>query len=90
MGGENPLEEGMETQPSILAWRIPWTEVLGRLQSTVEKSQTRLKQLSTHTEKERLRKQSRRLSKRKKEYTVRKDGQTTSNVLRAQQRQETR
>ena len=90
MGGENPLEEGMETQPSILAWRIPWTEVLGRLQSTVEKSQTRLKQLSMHTEKERLRKQSRRLSKRKKEYIVRKDGQTTSNVLRAQQRQETR
>ena len=34
LGGENPLEEGMETQPSILAWRIPWTEVLGRLQST--------------------------------------------------------
>ena len=75
MGGENSLEEGMETQPSILAWRIPCTEVLGRLQSTVEKSQTRLKQLSTHTEKERLRKQSRRLSKRKKEYIARKDGQ---------------
>jgi len=53
MGGENSLEEGMETQPSILAWRIPWTEVLGRLQSTVEKSQTRLKQLSTHTKRKR-------------------------------------
>ena len=53
MGGENPLEEGMETHPSILAWRIPWTEELGGLQSTVEKSQTRLKQLSTHTRRKR-------------------------------------
>ena len=30
---ENPLEEGMATHPSILAWRIPWTEELGGLQS---------------------------------------------------------
>ena len=28
-----PLEEGMETLSSILAWRIPWTEEPGRLQS---------------------------------------------------------
>ena len=28
------LEEGMATQSSILAWRIPWTEQLGGLQST--------------------------------------------------------
>ena len=27
---ENPLEEGMETHSSILAWRVPWTEELGR------------------------------------------------------------
>jgi len=33
LGGEDPLEEGMETHSSILAWRIPWTEKLGRLQS---------------------------------------------------------
>ena len=26
LGWENPLEEGMETHSSILAWRIPWTE----------------------------------------------------------------
>ena len=26
MGGEDPLEEGMATRSSILAWRIPWTE----------------------------------------------------------------
>ena len=33
LGQENPLEEGMVTQSSILAWRIPWTEEPGRLQS---------------------------------------------------------
>ena len=27
----DPLEEGMATHPSILAWRIPWTEEPGRL-----------------------------------------------------------
>ena len=34
MGGEDPLEKEMETHSSILAWRIPWTEEPGRLQST--------------------------------------------------------
>ena len=29
----DPLEEGMATHSNILAWRIPWTEELGRLQS---------------------------------------------------------
>ena len=33
LGWENPLEKGMATHPSILAWRIPWTEELGGLQS---------------------------------------------------------
>ena len=33
-GGENTLKEGMATHSSILAWRIPWTEEPGRLQST--------------------------------------------------------
>ena len=31
---EDPLEEKMATHYSILAWKIPWTEELGRLQST--------------------------------------------------------
>ena len=31
--GKIPLEKGMATHSSILAWRIPWTEELGRLQS---------------------------------------------------------
>ena len=32
LGLENPLEKGMETHSSILAWRIPWTEEPGGLQ----------------------------------------------------------
>ena len=34
LGQEDPLEEGMTTQSSILAWRIPWTEEPDRLQRT--------------------------------------------------------
>ena len=33
LGGEDPLEEGTATHSSILAWRIPWTEESGGLQS---------------------------------------------------------
>ena len=33
LGQEDPLEKGMATQSSILAWRIPWTEEPGGLQS---------------------------------------------------------
>ena len=32
-GPEGPLEEGMTTHSNILAWRIPWIEELGGLQS---------------------------------------------------------
>ena len=34
LGWEDPLEKGMATHSNILAWRIPWTEDPGRLQST--------------------------------------------------------
>ena len=34
LGGEDPLEEGVATHSSVLAWRIPWTEEPGGLQST--------------------------------------------------------
>ena len=34
LGWEDPLEDGMATHFSILAWRIPWTEETGGLQST--------------------------------------------------------
>ena len=33
LGRENPLEKGMAIYSSILAWKIPWTEKPGRLQS---------------------------------------------------------
>ena len=34
LGLEDPLEKEMATHCNILAWRIPWTEELGKLQST--------------------------------------------------------
>jgi len=34
LGREDPLEQGMATHSSILAWRIPWTEESGGLQAT--------------------------------------------------------
>ena len=43
LGQEDPLEEGMATCSSILAWEIPWTEEPGGLQPTgSQKSQTPL------------------------------------------------
>ena len=35
LGWEDPLEKGMATHSSILAWRIPWTEKPGGLHFTV-------------------------------------------------------
>ena len=32
LGWEDPLEKGTAIHSSILAWRIPWTEEIGRLQ----------------------------------------------------------
>ena len=44
LGWEDPLEKEMATHSSILAWKIPWMEEPGRLQSVcgVAKSQTQL------------------------------------------------
>ena len=42
VGQEDPLEKGMATHSSILAWRIPWTEEPGGLQSMGSQSQTQL------------------------------------------------
>ena len=39
---EDPLEEGMATHSSILAWRIPWTEEPARLQSMDSENETGL------------------------------------------------
>ena len=38
LGQEDPWEKGMATHTSILAWRIPWTEEPGGLQSMVLQS----------------------------------------------------
>ena len=49
LGQEDPLEEGMATQSSLLVWRIPWTEEPGRLQSMrSQRVRHKLKQLSMH------------------------------------------
>ena len=42
LGGKDPLEKGMATHSSTLAWKVPWTEEPGRLQSMGSQSQTRL------------------------------------------------
>ena len=42
MGQEDPLEKGMATHSSILAWEIPWTEEPGGLQSMRSQSQMQL------------------------------------------------
>ena len=41
LGWEDPLEKGTATHSSILAWRIPWIEQPGRLQSMGPQVQTR-------------------------------------------------
>ena len=50
LGQEDPLEEGMETHSSTLAWRIACTEQPGGLYIVhkVAKNQTQLNRLSTH------------------------------------------
>ena len=45
---EDPLEEGMATHPSILAWRIPWTEEPGGLQSVGSQELDTTEWLSLH------------------------------------------
>ena len=42
LGQEGPLEKKMATHSSTIAWKIPWTEWPGRLQSTALQSRTRL------------------------------------------------
>ena len=44
LGQEDPLEKGMATHSSILAWKIPWVEEPGGLQRVTTE------QLSTHTQ----------------------------------------
>ena len=46
---EDPLEEGMATHSSILAWRIPWMEEPGGLRPWGRKQSDMTEQLSTST-----------------------------------------
>ena len=48
LGWEDPLEKEMATHSSILAWRIPWMEEPGRLQSAGSQSRTRLSDFTFH------------------------------------------
>ena len=50
LGQEDPLEKEMATHSSILAWRIPWTEELGGLQSTGRKESDTTERLHFHFE----------------------------------------
>ena len=50
LGREDPLEKGMATHTSILAWRIPWTEEPGGLQSMGLKELCTTERLKTYKE----------------------------------------
>ena len=47
LGQKDPLEKKMSAHSSVLAWRIPWTEEPGGLESVGLQSRTRLQQLNT-------------------------------------------
>ena len=49
LGQEDPLEKEMATHSSILAWRLPWTEEPGRLQSMGSQRVGHNKATITHT-----------------------------------------
>ena len=50
LGWEDALEKEMATHSSILAWKIPWTEERGKLQSIGSKESDTTKQVThTHT-----------------------------------------
>ena len=48
LGREDPLEKELATHSSILAWRLPWTEGPGRLQSTGSQESDTTERLNHH------------------------------------------
>ena len=50
LGREDPLEKGMATHSSILAWRIPWIEEPGNYSPQGHKESDVIEQLSTHAQ----------------------------------------
>ena len=51
LGWDDPLEKEMENHSRTLAWKTPWTEEPGRLQSEVTKSQTQLSNFTSNFKK---------------------------------------
>ena len=51
LGWEDPLVKGMATHSTILAWRIPWTEKPGELQSMGSQKVRHDYATNTHTDK---------------------------------------
>ena len=49
LGQEDPLEKEMATHSSMLAWKIPWTQEPGRLQSMGSQESDTTERLNTHT-----------------------------------------
>ena len=79
LGGEDALEEEMATHSSTLAWKIPWTEEPGRLQSMRLQSQTRLSNFTRQIEPGRLQSMgSQKNRTRLSDKTRQKKGLTTS------------
>ena len=54
LGWEDPLEKGMTTHSSILAWKIPWTEETGGLQSMGSQKLDATECMHAHTLTDRL------------------------------------
>ena len=50
LGQEDPLEKGMATHSNILAWRIPWTEEPGGLQSMGSQGDCATKRSAAHVD----------------------------------------
>ena len=63
------LEEGVATHSSILAWRIPWTEVPGRLQSTGSHKVRQDWSNLIHTQEREKREAKRRREREEREFT---------------------
>ena len=60
LGWDDALEEGMAIHPSILAWRVPWTEEPGRLQS-MRSQRVRHDQVTNTQQEEEKKKRNRKM-----------------------------
>ena len=54
LGREDPLEKGMTTHSSVLAWRIPWTEEPGRLSPLGHRQSDTTEQLTLHFKQQKI------------------------------------